>query len=52
MKTLSAAEEDVEYGGRVQPDWFKESSEVLVSLIDVGKEYYKMIYQLCGESFM
>jgi len=35
MKTslLSAAEEVVGYGGRVQPDWFLKSSEVLVPLI-------------------
>ena len=36
MKTslLSAAEEVVGYGGRVQPDWFMESSEILIPLID------------------
>jgi len=36
MKTslLSATEEVVGYGGRVQPDWFKECSEILIPLID------------------
>ena len=32
MKTslLSAAEEVVGFEGRIQPDWFKESSEVFI----------------------
>ena len=32
---LAAAEEVVGYGGRVQPDWFQESSGILIPLIDV-----------------
>jgi len=45
MKTLSTAEEVVEYGGGVRPDWFKESSEALVPFINEKNSCRERILQ-------
>ena len=42
---LAVAEEVVGYGGRVQPDWFQESSEILMPLKDVKNAYRKRMLQ-------
>ena len=42
---LAATVEVVGYGRRVQPDWFQESSEILLPLIDVKNAYRKRMLQ-------
>ena len=42
---LAAAEKVVGYGGRVQPDWFQDSLEILMPLIDVKNTSKKRMLQ-------